>query len=265
MIFETIMIACVVTVAVAAFLPESITDSDSILHLLAWLGYPLKFIVYWVIQNSIGRFIPPALVLAPQLTRVASSGTESLYSEWEISTLKQSWWRLQSVELQVKSEGKDWKTVYIGDETEFLIERLAEKTKYSIRIRSVVAGKPSEWTNYKDQVWTLSSRSVGGGTTGPLTNGQEYSWTQDDTDVELKVPVSEGVKRTLVSVVVKSRSISLKIGNEVILSGDLAKEALADECFWVIADGYVVVSLVKKDRMTNWPSVITGHPPIDLF
>ena len=59
--------------------------------------------------------------------------------------------------------------------------------------------------------------------------------------------------------------MTLKLAEEVLMSGELAKEVIADECFWSIADNMITVSLVKKDGMVNWASVLCGHPPIDLY
>lgn len=260
----SIALSALVTLVIAAIIPESIAQENIVLKNLSWLAFPIQFCVQWFFRNTIGRYAPPAKVRTPKLTKVNSAGTEALYVEWEV--LDNSSWRYVSHDLEISTDQNHWKRVYSGEDTEFLIEELKERTFYYIRLRTRIGGKPSDWVVWPVPVWTLSCRTAAGGTSGPLLLGGEYTWSQDDNEVEVMIPVPEGTRRGDVSVTIKAKSLCVKLKGELMLNGELSKEAVADDCFWVIADAKVITaSIVKKDRYTNWASVISGHPPIDLF
>ena len=263
MMIYTIWICAVVSVAVAALIPESVRRKNSLLANLASFAWPIRFLLFWLLRNSVGRFSAPSEnVKPPKLTKINSAGTEAIYVEWDESEVT---WRFVSHDLEISSDEKTWKSVYSGDERDFLIENLNERTLYHIRLRRRIGGKSSSWSVLPKPVWTLANRTAAGGSTGPLVGGGEYVWSQDDNEVEVVIPLASSTRRSEVSVSFKAKSISVKVKGEVILSGEFAKEALADECFWAIANDKLTLSIAKKDRFTNWASVVSDHPPIDLF
>ena len=256
----TLLICVVVIVTSAHFLPESFR-SNLIIDWLAWLGEPFFLLIQFCLQNSIGRFIPTAQqVEMVKISKADGVGENEIFLAWE-GIPNPSWWRMVGYDVEVSPSCEEWTRVYSGRETDHLVIGLEERRLYFFRVRGRVGGKASDWFTKKEAVWTLCERTPQGGATGPLPEG-EYSWFQTDSEVEVVIPKGKG----RVQVVVKESSISVSVDDQVLLSGILSKRVISDECFWTIEDNdRIVISLVKKEEMENWSSVIKGHPPINLF
>jgi len=102
----------------------------------------------------------------------------------------------------------------------------------------------------------------------PPGNGMvldNYSWTQQLSDLQVVVPVPPGTKgkQLVVDITQTKLKVGLK-GQEPILEGTLTKRVIVDDSFWTLEDSKeVVVTLQKSNQMEWWKAVVEGAPEIN--
>lgn len=75
--------------------------------------------------------------------------------------------------------------------------------------------------------------------------GEGYSWTQQADELEVTIPVGDGVKKKDVRISFGAKELRMEAPKRIVLPLSGAIEA--DGCGWTISDGNVVVTLEKKD------------------
>ena len=86
-----------------------------------------------------------------------------------------------------------------------------------------------------------------------------YSWTQNDEELELVVPVPVGVAAKDISVRYLPQAIHIKCRNEVILALDLFERVDTDGCTWTLdkdKDTQRLVVTMEKVEQASWPRII---------
>lgn len=105
----------------------------------------------------------------------------------------------------------------------------------------------------------------------PPGNGMildDYSWTQQLSDLQVVVPVPDGIKGKDLVVDIKSKKLKVGIkGKDPVIDGELHKRVILDDCFWTLetTDGQkeVVITLQKENQMEWWKCVVVGAPEIN--
>lgn len=167
-------------------------------------------------------------------------------------------------------EGKTKLRVYHG--------QLPELTPLVFRIRAVNARGHGEWSD-EVEVTTLAKPSDAGGFTGPLGPASDgcgqYTWTQTQSEVGLKIPIGPTRKAKDFKVKVLATRLEVRCAASVgeddeVLVGSFPKRVKVDEANWQIedteADGrHIALQMVKAEVMEKWPCLIDdkAHPRID--
>ena len=95
---------------------------------------------------------------------------------------------------------------------------------------------------------------------------EQYSWTQDDHEVVVRVPMPEGATSKQVKVKFQPNQLSIAIGADApVLDGPLFKTIVVDDATWSVEDKKtVVVTLFKVGGDDWWPHVCTTERQIDM-
>lgn len=99
-----------------------------------------------------------------------------------------------------------------------------------------------------------------------------YKWRQNQSHVELFVPIPQGAGAAQVSVRLQPQSLSVVIDERPILVGQLYREIKAEESTWYIQDSVLEIVMLKRCRRghyegsatnadTFWQSVLCAAPP----
>uniref|UniRef100_A0A3B0MIG4 Nuclear migration protein nudC n=1 Tax=Theileria annulata TaxID=5874 RepID=A0A3B0MIG4_THEAN len=92
-----------------------------------------------------------------------------------------------------------------------------------------------------------------------------YDWTQTLSSLEVSVKLPQSTNSKNIKVDINTNSLSVKLNNQILFSGDLYDLVKNDESIWTIVDNKVLqITLEKKNKMNWWPTVIKGHPEIDV-
>lgn len=113
-----------------------------------------------------------------------------------------------------------------------------------------------------------------------------YKWRQNQSHVEVFVPLPEGFRASKAQVQLRPGSISVVIDERPVLTGRLYREIKAEESTWFVQDGVLEISLLKRSRRghyeggttnadTYWRAVVKGaaphetlaleHPPTEYY
>mmetsp|Transcript_8610 Transcript_8610/g.12848 ORF Transcript_8610/g.12848 Transcript_8610/m.12848 type:complete len:197 (-) Transcript_8610:41-631(-) len=100
---------------------------------------------------------------------------------------------------------------------------------------------------------------------------KNYSWTQNDKEVEVYVKVEDTVRGKDVKCEILPDSLSLSINGELLIDGYFYANVIPDECNWQIdgdgAERRVWISLYKETPTTrnqHWKCVLEGDEEIDV-
>ncbi|GIL57128.1 hypothetical protein Vafri_12342 [Volvox africanus] len=109
-------------------------------------------------------------------------------------------------------------------------------------------------------------------TEGPFAD--QIRWSQTTDEVQVEVPVAEGVRGRDVTLEVHPRRLRLAVRGQSVLSGSLADagEVTVDDCFWTLetrpgpspeaAARYVALTLVKKTSgYMSWEALLESDRP----
>ncbi|XP_022693298.1 nuclear migration protein nudC-like isoform X1 [Varroa jacobsoni] len=96
---------------------------------------------------------------------------------------------------------------------------------------------------------------------------ENYRWTQTLEEVELRVPIPDGLKIKSRDVVCNIEKKHLKVGlkgSPLTIDGEMYAVVKKEECFWNLEDGKViVVNLEKVNKMEWWPHLVLTDPLIN--
>lgn len=98
---------------------------------------------------------------------------------------------------------------------------------------------------------------------------ENYTWSQDYTDLELKVPVPKHVvKGRQVSVALSSSSIRVAVleesGQRVLMEGRFTHKVNTESSLWSLEPGKCVLVSLNKAGEYWWNAVLEGEEPIDI-
>ncbi|CAI5529061.1 unnamed protein product, partial [Closterium sp. Naga37s-1] len=92
-----------------------------------------------------------------------------------------------------------------------------------------------------------------------------YEWDQTVDEIEIFVPLPEGVPAKLFTCQISQRHVTVGIkGNPPYLDHDLAGTVKLEDSFWTIEGTELHISLQKAERGKPWPGAIKGHT-LDAF
>lgn len=92
------------------------------------------------------------------------------------------------------------------------------------------------------------------GTEGNVAIDVNFSWTQDEDEVELVVPLSD-INKKLVQLSFLNRSVIVKYNKQELVSLKLYAGIDVDGCTWTIDGSSIVVTCEKLDGGTMWPRI----------
>lgn len=164
--------------------------------------------------------------------------------------------------------------IFLGD--------LLEHTRIEARICAANVYGRTEWTELQS-AQTLQRPCEDGGSTGPLGlagRGGQYTWTQSQNHIMIKVPIGATRGRDIrfkaypSRIEVRDVSVAadsgVATGSDELLVGPFPKKIKADDVTWDIeesseGDRYISAQFEKAEGMEKWPCLIegAGHPIID--
>jgi len=96
------------------------------------------------------------------------------------------------------------------------------------------------------------------GTDGSVAQEANFSWTQDQEEIELTVPINAGgVNKKQLKVVYKPRVVTVSYQGETFLKLDLFESVDVDGCAWTLNNDKtkVVITCEKGDTGKIWPRI----------
>uniref|UniRef100_A0A8C5MCY7 NudC domain-containing protein 3 n=1 Tax=Leptobrachium leishanense TaxID=445787 RepID=A0A8C5MCY7_9ANUR len=98
---------------------------------------------------------------------------------------------------------------------------------------------------------------------------KNYMWSQDYTDVEIKVPVNKDViKGRQVTVDLQSTSIRVMVraseGHRVLMSGNFTHKINAETSLWSLEPGKCILISLSKCGEYWWNAILEGEETIDI-
>lgn len=81
---------------------------------------------------------------------------------------------------------------------------------------------------------------------------QRYKWRQNQSHVELFVPLPEGLPASRVSVQLSTSRIRVLVDETPVVAGRLYREIKADESAWYVQDGVLEVVMLKRCRRGHY-------------
>ena len=74
-----------------------------------------------------------------------------------------------------------------------------------------------------------------------------YKWSQDSEDVTVRFQIPDGTTKEKISCQIKADSLDVRVGEEVLLSGDLFGNVISEESMWTFdKNRYCRVMLIKS-------------------
>lgn len=85
-----------------------------------------------------------------------------------------------------------------------------------------------------------------------------YKWRQNQSHVEVYVPLPGGMPASKISVLVQPTTLIVEMDERPVLKGALYREVKADESTWYIQDGVLELILLKRNRRGNYADGTTN-------
>jgi|Transcript_34968 hypothetical protein len=103
----------------------------------------------------------------------------------------------------------------------------------------------------------------------------KYRWTQSEREITVEFLIPKGTKSKQIIVKLETRSVTMAVNGETVLSGKPLRDIVPDECMWEIeevpesksGEKKVVVTLHKSRAtmaMHHWNCVVAGEPTVDV-
>ena len=157
----------------------------------------------------------------------------------------------------------EWRPVgELQSEMSFEVDDLAPDTAYTARVRACNSKGKSAW---RELSFRTKQQPVKGGGSGP-----GYIWTQDEplNTLVMTIPVAKLTRAKELEVYVRPGQLRIANSGEVLLEGPLHAEVVSTESEWELVERDngkdLVLMLPKKSENMPWPSIIRGHPEIDV-
>lgn len=140
------------------------------------------------------------------------------------------------------------------------------RTNVDFLLEDMVPG-PGTWfeeaaaQNLRRQANELAHGRTGGISADELAQkggeGEGYVWSQTKDDVEISVPLPDGVRGKQCKVTFGPRRLHVAVpGLDAPMAFDpLYAKVRADDCTWTVSDGMLVVTMEKMRAGEVWPSV----------
>eukprot|EP00041_Stephanoeca_diplocostata_P031757 m.997616 g.997616 ORF g.997616 m.997616 type:complete len:372 (+) comp24022_c1_seq24:70-1185(+) len=88
-------------------------------------------------------------------------------------------------------------------------------------------------------------------------DGAGYTWEQDPSDLEIKVPVPVGIKGKDITVKFAPASVKIAVkGAPIDLDLQLLSKVATDGCTWSLSDGVLCVSMEKATDGETWSALV---------
>lgn len=87
---------------------------------------------------------------------------------------------------------------------------------------------------------------------------QRYKWRQNQSHVEVFVPLPEGLPARRCAVQLSTTSISISVNDTRVLSGQLYRPIKAEESTWYVQDGVLEVTMLKRNRRGHYEAGTTN-------
>lgn len=101
---------------------------------------------------------------------------------------------------------------------------------------------------------------------GGVTDKYEWSQTEEEVNVSIKLPKEVTKKDVICDIKPESLKVTIRGQEKPLLEGNYAagKKVICDESGWTISSGSLDLLLWKFERTDDWwPCVIQGEPEID--
>jgi hypothetical protein len=113
----------------------------------------------------------------------------------------------------------------------------------------------------------LMNQNAGAITNGGSSNGFDkgegdgYTWSQNDEEVELRFPVAAGTKAKYVKVTFAKTSLKVIVAGQTLVNGELGGNAEVEDSTYTIEDvkhkgKELCVTICKKEEGRTWPFVL---------
>ena len=89
-----------------------------------------------------------------------------------------------------------------------------------------------------------------------------YRWRQNQSHVEIFIPLPENLSTSKISVVLRTSHIKVELDERTVLKGDLRREIKAEESTWYVQDRVLEIILLKRNRKGNYEN---GKTNADTF
>jgi hypothetical protein len=97
---------------------------------------------------------------------------------------------------------------------------------------------------------------------GSQTN--RYSWTQTLSELDVRVPVPEGIKSRQMEVVMKKKHLRIAIkGKPAIIEEELEREIRPEDSSWILDGATLDLTLSKRNQMEWWSRLLKSEPEIN--
>jgi hypothetical protein len=81
---------------------------------------------------------------------------------------------------------------------------------------------------------------------------QRYKWRQNQSHVEVFVPLPEGMPASRVAVQLSTSAIAVSVDDTPVLRGQLWREIKAEESTWYVQDGMLEILMLKRCRRGHY-------------
>lgn len=110
---------------------------------------------------------------------------------------------------------------------------------------------------------TKLTPNKGGG--ADITQKYPYSWTQNNTEIEIDLTLPIGTRTNNILIEFKRDYLKVLINNEPAINGRLVGIVVPDDCFWTVVDKkYLLITLSKFEKIKLWNGLIDDGNQIDL-
>lgn len=250
--------------------------------------------VTWLFALTVRTFCCCLLSKSTQVSNVKVRKVASKHFTvlWKTQKKNSSWIDPVTFQVQVLDVDKHeatWQTVSKTDSRSAVVTSLLKNeeekdgigknvngslhpdTRYLVRVRMRRKNGVGLYSNpVETRTFRLPSSDMG--STGPMNNGQTYTWRQTSQEVTIQFKLPDTMTSKQIRVDYETNSLSIKniATGEILLQGSTMNKVRRDECVWSRDpdSGVILVELVKFFSMMqapfSWSCVIKGHPQIDV-
>eukprot|EP00371_Babesia_bovis_P000254 XP_001608901.1 nuclear movement domain containing protein [Babesia bovis T2Bo] len=90
------------------------------------------------------------------------------------------------------------------------------------------------------------------------TGKHKYSWEQNFDGVVVYVDVPQGLKKADIKVKFEPKHLTIKLGTDINIAGELCQVTDTEESTWIVDDGKLEVHLTKALKGEVWNCILLG-------